>query len=152
MDHGAHTSLNRTAASATLHCLTGCAIGEILGMIISTALVWGATASVALSIFLAFIFGYTLSILPLLRNGMGVSKSLRLALASDTASIATMEITDNVFILLVPGAIYASLNTALFWVSLATSLVIAYAVAFPLNRYLIARGKGHAVVHKYHHQ
>jgi len=143
--------LNRTAASATLHCLTGCAIGEIVGMVISTALSWSNTASIILSIVLAFVFGYSLSMRPLLRHGLGLKKSMRLALASDTASIATMEASDNIFILLVPGAISASLNTALFWVSLAISLVVAFAVAFPLNRWLIARGKGHAVLHEYHH-
>lgn len=151
--HPEHRSnLNKTAASATLHCLTGCAIGEILGMIISTALVWSAAPSIALSIFLAFVFGYTLSIIPLVRHGLGIKRSMRLALASDTASIATMEISDNIFILLVPGAINAGLNTGLFWVSLVVSLMVAYAVAYPLNRFLIARGKGHALVHQYHHE
>jgi hypothetical protein len=149
--HSEHASINKTAASATLHCLTGCAIGEIVGMVISTALAWGAAASIAISIVLAFGFGYTLSILPLLKYGLGLKKSMRLALASDTASIATMEISDNIFILLVPGAIYAGLSTGLFWISLFISLVVAYAVAFPINRYLISRGKGHAVVHQYHH-
>lgn len=156
VDHAGHhamhqLSLSKTAASATLHCLTGCAIGEVLGMIISTALAWSAGPSIAISVVLAFIFGYTLSIIPLLRHGLSVKKSMSLALASDTASIAIMEISDNIFILLVPGAIYAGLNTALFWISLIVSLFVAYAVAFPLNRYLIARGKGHAVVHQYHH-
>ena len=149
--HETNQNLNKTAASATLHCLTGCAIGEILGMIISTALVWSAAPSIALSIILAFIFGYSLSMIPLIRHGLPVSKAMRLALAADTASIATMEVTDNIFILLVPGAIHAGLNTGLFWVSLLLSLFVAYAVAFPLNRFLIARGKGHAVVHQYHH-
>lgn len=149
--HHTNQNLNKTAASATLHCLTGCAIGEILGMIISTALVWSAAPSIALSIILAFIFGYSLSMIPLINHGLPVGKAMRLALASDTASIATMEVTDNIFILLVPGAIHAGLNTGLFWVSLLLSLFVAYAVAFPLNRFLIARGKGHAVVHQYHH-
>jgi len=143
-------SLNKTAASATLHCLTGCAIGEIVGMIISTALVWSATPSVVLSIALAFVFGYGLSIRPLLRHGLGLRRAMRLAFAADTASITTMEIVDNLFILAVPGAIYAGLNSLLFWWSLIISLVIAFAVAFPVNRWLIARGKGHAVVHEYH--
>ncbi len=146
-----HENLNKTAASATLHCLTGCAIGEVLGMIISTALGWAAAPSIALSILLAFCFGYGLSMLPLLRHGLGYKKAMRIALAADTASITVMEITDNLFILMVPGAIHAGLNTALFWVSLALSLVVAFAFAFPLNRYLIARGKGHAVAHQYHH-
>jgi len=144
------TDLTRTAASATFHCLTGCAIGEVVGMIISTALAWTAAPSVALSILLAFVFGYSLSMRPLLAHGLGLRRALQLALAADTASIATMELADNVFILVVPGAIYAGLNTALFWVSLLISLVLAFAAAFPLNRYLIVRGKGHAVVHRYH--
>jgi hypothetical protein len=150
--HSAAThNLNRTAASATLHCLTGCAIGEIVGMIISTALAWTAAPSIAISIILAFVFGYSLSMRPLLAHGIDLRRALKLALAADTASIATMELTDNAFILVVPGAIYAGLNTALFWISLVVSLVLAFVVAFPLNRYLISRGKGHAVVHAYHH-
>jgi len=151
MDHNHQASLNKTAASATLHCLTGCAIGEVLGMIISTALLWSAFPSIVLSVALAFLFGYLLSIIPLLKHGLSLKKSLKLALLSDTASITVMEITDNLFILLIPGAIHAGLNTGLFWVSLFVSLVVAYIVAFPLNRYLISHGKGHAVVHEYHH-
>ena len=143
-------SLNKVAASATLHCLTGCAIGEVAGMVISTALNWSNTPSVIISIVLAFGFGYSLSIRPLLRHGLGLKKSLKLALASDTASITTMEAADNAFILLVPGAINARLNTGLFWVSLLVSLVVAFAVAWPVNRWLISRGKGHAVMHEYH--
>lgn len=142
--------LNKTAFSATLHCLTGCAIGEVLGMIIATALGWAAAPSIGLSILLAFIFGYSLSMRPLIRHGLGIRKSLRVALLADTASIATMEISDNLFILLVPGAITAGLTTFLFWISLFLSLVFAFCVAFPLNRYLIARGKGHAIAHQYH--
>jgi hypothetical protein len=144
-------SLNKTAASATLHCLTGCAIGEVVGMVITAAANWSSVSSVALSILLAFVFGYSLSIRPLLRHGLHVQKALKLALAADTASIATMELTDNGFVLAVPNAINAGLNTSLFWISLVLSLVIAFAVAFPVNRWLIARGKGHAVVHEYHH-
>lgn len=144
-------SLNKVAASATLHCLTGCAIGEVLGMIISTALGWSVAPSVGISIFLAFVFGYALSMRPLLKHGMGLKRSLKLAFAADTASIATMEVADNGFILLVPNAIHAGLNTLLFWASLLTSLVVAFVVAFPLNRFLIARGKGHAVMHEHHH-
>ena len=142
--------LNKTAFSATLHCLTGCAIGEVLGMIIATALGWAAAPSIGLSILLAFIFGYSLSMRPLIRHGLGVRKSLRVALLADTASIATMEISDNLFILLVPGAITAGLSSLLFWTSLFLSLVFAFCVAFPLNSYLIARGKGHAIAHQYH--
>jgi hypothetical protein len=144
-------SLSKTAASATLHCLTGCAIGEVMGMIITTVFAWSSAPSVALSIVLAFVFGYSLSMRPLLRHGLTLQRALKLALAADTASIATMELADNAFVLAVPGAISAGLNTALFWVSLTISLVVAFAVAFPVNRWLIARGKGHAVVHPYHH-
>jgi hypothetical protein len=143
-------SLNKTAASATLHCLTGCAIGEVAGMVIATGLKWSAIPSIAISVILAFIFGYALSLRPLVKHGLALKKSLKLAFASDTASITTMEIADNAFILAVPGAINAELNSALFWISLAVSLAVAFAVAFPLNRWLIARGKGHAVVHEYH--
>ncbi len=144
-------SLNQTAASATLHCLTGCAVGEVVGMIITSAANWSAAPSVALSIILAFVFGYSFSISPLLKHGMTLRASLRLALAADTVSIATMELADNGFVLAVPGAIYAGLNTSLFWVSLIVSLVVAFAAAFPVNRYLISRGKGHAVMHSHHH-
>lgn len=138
------------AASATLHCLTGCAIGEVIGMILAAALSLGSAASVALSIVLAFGFGYGFSMRPLLKHGLGLQKALGVALAADTASIATMEAGDNGFILLVPGAINAGLDTILFWVSLAASLVVAFMVAFPLNKYLISRGKGHAIAHQYH--
>jgi hypothetical protein len=142
---------NRTAFSATLHCLTGCAIGEILGMIISTAGNWQATPSIILSIILAFGFGYSLSMRPLLQHGLGWHQAFKLALAADTVSIATMELVDNAFIAIVPGALYAGLNTLLFWLSLGVSLIVAFAAAFPVNKFLIARGKGHAVVHQYHH-
>jgi hypothetical protein len=144
-------NLSKTAASATLHCLTGCAVGEVAGMIISTAFAWRSAPSIALSIILAFVFGYSFSIRPLLRHGLSLQQALKLALAADTASIATMELADNAFVLAVPGAISAGLNTTLFWASLIISLVVAFAVAFPVNRWLIARGKGHAVVHQYHH-
>jgi hypothetical protein len=143
-------SLNKVAFSATLHCLTGCAIGEVLGMLLSTWWGWAAVPSIALSVALAFCFGYGLTSLPLLRSGMSVRRAAPLALASDTASIATMEVVDNLFIVLVPGALAAGLDTALFWWSLIVSLLVAGAVAFPLNRWLIARGKGHAVVHAHH--
>lgn len=144
-------SLTKTALSATLHCLTGCSIGEIVGMIISTALHWPATPSVIISIVLAFTFGYSLSMLPLLRHGLSLRRALGLALAADTVSIAVMELADNGFVLAVPGAINAGLDTGLFWISLGVSLAVAFAAAFPVNRYLISRGKGHAVVHEYHH-
>jgi hypothetical protein len=150
--HAQHTQggLWRSAVQATLHCLTGCAIGEILGMVIATALGWGNAASVALSVALAFVFGYALTIRPVLRAGLGVRRAARVALASDTVSIATMEIVDNAFILIVPGAIAAGLDEALFWWSLALSLVIAFLLTVPVNRWLIARGRGHAVVHELH--
>ena len=143
-------SLNRVAFSATVHCLTGCAIGEVLGMILSTWWGWGNAASIALSVVLAFCFGYGLTSLPLLRSGMALSAVAPLALASDTASIATMEVVDNAIILLIPGAMDLGLGDVGFWASLAAALLIAGAVAFPVNRYLIARGRGHAVVHAHH--
>jgi hypothetical protein len=144
-------SLNRVAFSATWHCLTGCAIGEILGMVLSTAWGWSTLPSIALAVGLAFVFGYSFTIVPLLRNQMTLRQALKIALAADTLSITVMEITDNAFILAVPGAIEAGLSTGLFWISLALSLVAAFWAAFPLNRYLIARGKGHAIVHDHHH-
>jgi hypothetical protein len=148
MKHDAHHgSLNAVALSATLHCLTGCAIGEVLGMVIGTAAGFSDLGTVALSVALAFLFGYTLTSLPLLRAGLALGAVIPVALASDTASIALMEVVDNAFMLLVPGALDAGLDEALFWVSLAVALVVAGAAAFPLNRWLIARGKGHAVVH-----
>ena len=149
--HSDRTSaLNRTAFLATAHCLTGCAIGEVLGMVIATALGWGNAASIALAVVLAFVFGYSLTLVPLVRSGVPLRRSLGLALASDTISIATMEIVDNAVILLVPGAMDAGLADGLFWASLAASLAIAFVATFPVNRWLIARGKGHAVVHALH--
>ena len=145
-----HASLNRSAVQATLHCLTGCAIGEVLGMVIATALDWGNIASVAISVVLAFFFGYSLTLHPVLRAGIPVRRAAGLAVASDTVSIATMEIVDNAFILIVPGAIAAGLTDGLFWWSLGLSLVIAFVVTVPVNRWLIARGRGHAVVHGLH--
>ena len=150
-DHGAHGgSLNRVALSATVHCLTGCAIGEVLGVIIGTALGWGNFETIALAIALAFLFGYSLTMLPLLRAGLAFAAAVPLALASDTLSIAVMEIVDNAILLVVPGAMEAGLDSLLFWASLAFALLIAGMCAYPVNRYLIARGKGHAVVHAYH--
>jgi uncharacterized membrane protein YbjE (DUF340 family) len=147
--HGAQ-SLNRTAVSATLHCLTGCAIGEVLGMILATWWGWGNAASIVLSIVLAFFFGYSLTLRPVLGAGVSLRRALPIAFASDTASITVMEIVDNAFILIVPGAISAGLGDSLFWWSLGVSLIIAFVFAVPVNRWLIARGKGHAVVHAYH--
>jgi hypothetical protein len=143
--------LTRTAVQATLHCLTGCAIGEISGMVIGSALNWHGAATVLLSIALAFAFGYALSMRPLLKAGLPFKKAGRVALAADTTSITTMEVVDNLFIILVPGALAAGLLTGLFWITLLASLVIAFIVTVPVNRWLIARGKGHAVAHQYHH-
>jgi hypothetical protein len=150
--HSGHaaTSLNRTAFSATVHCLTGCAIGEILGMVLSTWWGWSNTGNVVLSVSLAFVFGYTLTMLPLLRGGLTLRRSLPLAFASDTLSIGTMELFDTLIILIVPGAIDAGLGEPLFWGSLASALFVAFWAAFPVNRVLIARGRGHAVIHAYH--
>jgi hypothetical protein len=145
-----NSSLNRTAFSATLHCLTGCAIGEVLGIVIGTALGWSNVATIVLAIVLAFFFGYGLTMLPLLRSGMALGAVLPLAFASDTLSITVMEIVDNLIIVVVPGAMDAGLGSLLFWGSLAFALAVAFVAAFPVNRYLIARGKGHAVVHKHH--
>lgn len=153
MSHAPHAaaSLNRVAASATTHCLTGCAIGEVLGVVIGTALGWGNAATIALAIALAFFFGYLLTSMPLLRSGLGLREVVPIALAADTLSIAIMEIVDNAFLLLYPGAMEAGLGDALFWWTLAAALAIAWVCAFPANRWLIARGRGHAVAHAHHH-
>ena len=148
--HGKDASLNRLAFSATAHCLTGCAIGEVLGMVVGTALGWGNIATVALAVALAFFFGYSLTMLPLLRSGLALAAVLPLAFASDTLSITVMEIVDNLVMLAVPGAMEAGPTSLLFWGSLVFALLIAGAAAFPVNRYLISRGSGHAVVHRYH--
>jgi len=141
-------ALTGVALSATLHCLTGCAIGEIAGMLIGTALGFSNLATVVVSVALAFVFGYGLTSLPLLRAGLVLAAVIPIALASDTLSIATMEVVDNAIVVAVPGAMDAGLGSTLFWGSLAFSLVVAGAVAVPVNRWLIARGKGHAVVHE----
>jgi Domain of unknown function (DUF4396) len=138
----------RVALDATLHCLTGCAIGEIAGFAIGTALGFSDLGTIALAVVLAFFFGYTLTSLPLLRAGLALGAVVPIALASDTLSIALMEIVDNAIVLLIPGAMDAGLDDVLFWGSLSVALVIAGAFALPLNRWLIARGKGHAVVHE----
>jgi hypothetical protein len=143
-------SLNRTAAFATIHCLAGCAIGEVLGMAIGTALGWGNGATIALAVVLAFLFGYALTLKPLLGAGMSWREAAKLALAADTASITVMEIVDNAVILLVPGAMEAGLTAPLFWGSLAIALAVAFVAAYPVNRWLIARGRGHAVAHGHH--
>ena len=143
-------SLNSVALSATLHCLTGCAIGEVLGMIIGTALGFSDLGTIALAVVLAFFFGYSLTSLPLLRSGLALAAVIPIALASDTISIAIMEIVDNAIMLLIPGAMDAGLDDVGFYAALTAALIIAGAAAFPVNRRLISRGKGHAVVHQHH--
>src|SRR5918998_551015 len=144
------TSLNRLSFSATAHCLTGCAIGEVLGLVIGSALGWGNLATIALAVVLAFFFGYSLTMVPLLRADVALASAIPLAFASDTLSITVMEIVDNLIMLLIPGAMEAGPLDLLFWGSLAVALAIAFVAAYPVNRYLIARGRGHAVVHEYH--
>ena len=143
-------SLNRVALSATVHCLTGCAIGEVLGMVIGTALGWGNAATIALAVVLAFLFGYSFTMAPLLRTGMALGAVVKVALAADTISITIMEVVDNAIMLVIPGAMDAGLDSLLFWGSLAVALLIAGVAAFPVNRWLIARGYGHALVHEHH--
>ena len=156
-EHGPHGNaplqgreLTRSAISATAHCLTGCAIGEILGMVLATWWEWGNVASIVLAIALAFLFGYSLTVGPVLRAGIGFKRAITVAFAADTVSIAVMELMDNAFILAIPGALAAGLGEGLFWWSLLTSLVVAFVITVPVNRLLIARGRGHAVVHAYH--
>jgi hypothetical protein len=144
-------NLTRLAVSATLHCLTGCAIGEVLGMVIGTALGWHNAATIAISVALAFFFGYLLAIRPVLRAGLPFGQAVRVALAADTISIAVMELVDNGILLVIPGAMDAGLTSLLFWGALAVALAIAFLVTVPVNRWLISRGKGHAVTHQYHH-
>ena len=146
-DHG---SLNRVALSATIHCLTGCGIGEVLGMVIGTAIGLGTWSTIGLAVILAFLFGYTLTMIPLLRADIELRTALKLAFAADTASITIMEIVDNAIMLVIPGAMDAGLFELRFWVSLALALILAGVAAYPFVRWLIARGRGHAVVHEYH--
>ena len=148
--HQAEPSINRLAFSATLHCLTGCAIGEVLGLVIASALGWHDLPSIALAVVLAFIFGYGLTLRPLLAGGMAFAQAAKLALAADTLSITVMEIVDNAIILAIPGAMDAGLVSLLFWGSLAFALAVAFLAAFPLNLWLIQRGRGHAVIHGAH--
>jgi hypothetical protein len=156
MDHGQHATsaegraLTRLAVSATLHCLTGCAIGEVLGMVIGTALGWGELQTVALAVGLAFLFGYAFTIGPVMRSGLTLRKAIPVALAADTISITVMEVVDNAIMLGVPGAMDAGLASPLFWGALAFALAVAFVVTVPVNRWLIGRGKGHAVVHQFH--
>ena len=143
-------SIDRLALSATIHCLTGCAIGEVLGLVIATQLGWHDIASIALAVVLAFVFGYGLTLQPLLSSGVAVRAALGLAFAADTLSITVMEIVDNAIVLVIPGAMDATVTSALFWGSLALSLVVAGVAAYPVNRWLISRGRGHAVIHGHH--
>jgi hypothetical protein len=143
-------SLNRTAWLATLHCLSGCAVGEVLGMVIGTALGLSNAATIALAVLLAFAFGYAFTMVPLLRAGMALRQAARLALLADTASIAVMEVVDNLIMVTIPGAMDAPLSSPIFWSALAFALAVAAVAAFPLNRWLIARGRGHAAVHAHH--
>lgn len=145
------TGLWSQAVSATVHCLIGCALGEILGMVVGTALGWHNLATVILSIVLAFVFGYSLAMRPVLRAGVALAAAIGVVAAAETGSILVMELVDNGFMLVVPGAMDAGLTSGLFWVSLAASLAIAFVITVPVNRWLISRGKGHAVMHEYHH-
>ena len=161
MDHSTRTSsaghgrptgpaLTRLAVTATLHCLTGCAIGEVLGMVIGTALGWSDLQTVVLAVALAFVFGYAFTVGPVVRSGLALRAAVPVALAADTVSITVMEIVDNAVVLLVPGAMDAGLTSALFWGALALALAVAFVVTVPVNRWLIGRGRGHAVVHGLH--
>jgi Domain of unknown function (DUF4396) len=143
-------SVNRLAVQATNHCLTGCGIGEVLGLVLATWWGWGDPASIALAVVLAFFFGYLLTLVPLLRSGLALGGALGIALAADTLSITTMEIVDNAVLLLWPGAMDAGLGDALFWGSLAIALAVAWGPTFLVNKVLISRGKGHAVAHEHH--
>jgi hypothetical protein len=140
----------RTAVSATLHCLTGCAIGEVLGMVLATWWGWSTVPSLVLAIVLAFFFGYLLTFTSVRRAGLGLGAAIGTALAADTVSITVMEIVDNAFLVLLPGAMEATLTSALFWWSLAVALAVAFVVTVPVNKWMIGRGKGHAVVHEMH--
>lgn len=146
-----HENLNSLAASATLHCLTGCAIGEIAGLMIGTALGLSTGVTIALAVGLAFLFGYALSTLPLLKSGVGFMAALSVVFAADTLSIAVMELVDNVVMAMIPGAMDSGLVNPLFWISMMIALSAAFVAAFPVNRYLLSKGKGHALMHQYHH-
>ncbi|WP_181704163.1 DUF4396 domain-containing protein [Chthonobacter albigriseus] len=148
--HGGADSLNRTAFLATLHCMTGCAIGEIAGMVIGTSLGWSMWETVALAVVLAFITGFALTMRPLLKGGIAFVPALKIAFAADFVSVTVMEIVDNAVMMSIPHAMHAGPTTLLFWGSMAVALAVAVVVVFPINRWMIARGKGHAVVHAYH--
>ncbi|GGT29792.1 hypothetical protein GCM10010286_63760 [Streptomyces toxytricini] len=139
-----------TAVRATLHCLTGCAIGEILGMVIGTALAWGNVQTMVLAITLAFLFGYSFTLFAVVRSGLTLKAAVKVALAADTVSIAVMELVDNAVITLTPGAMDAHLGDGLFWAALLGGFAVAFAVTTPINKWMIGRGKGHAVVHAHH--
>lgn len=147
---GTPAELTRLAVSATLHCLTGCAIGEVLGMVIGTALGWTDLQTVVLAVVLAFLFGYSFTITPVMRAGLAFRAAIPVALAADTISITVMEVVDNAIMLTVPGAMDAGVTSLLFWGALAVALAVAFVVTVPVNRWLIARGRGHAVVHEFH--
>lgn len=149
-DQAGSGDMRGMAASATLHCLTGCAVGEIAGLVIGTALGLSSIATIPLALALAFVFGYTLSTLPLLRSGLLLAQALRIVLAADTLSILTMEVVDNAVVAVIPGAMEAGLVNPLFWASMALALTTAYVVAFPVNRWLLGRGRGHALTHGLH--
>jgi hypothetical protein len=144
-------SRNRMAASATLHCLTGCAIGEIAGLMIGTAAGLSSAVTIALAVGLAFLFGYALSTVPLIQAGLGFGAALSVVFAADTLSIATMEIVDNLVMALIPGAMDSGLVNPIFWIGMIIALSAAFVAAFPVNRYLMDKGKGHALAHQYHH-
>ena len=148
--HDHRVSANRLAVTATLHCLSGCAIGEVLGMVIGAGLHWSNALTIVVSVVLAFVFGYGLTLRPLLRAGMATGAALRLAFASDTLSITIMEIVDNAMMLIIPGAMDAHFLDSFFWISMTASLVLAGVLAYPVNRWLILRGRGHALVHGHH--
>jgi hypothetical protein len=145
-----NTSPNRLAASATLHCLTGCGLGEVVGLLVGTALGLSNSTTIVLAVALAFLFGYSLSTLPLVRRGLAPRTAFRLVLAADTLSLATMEVVDNVVMAGIPGAMGAGLSSPVFWIAMIVSLAAAFVAAFPVNRYLLVRGKGHALVHEFH--
>lgn len=149
--HHEKSNLNSMAASATLHCLTGCAIGEIAGLMIGTAIGLGTGATIILAVALSFVFGYMLSTLPLLKAGLGFFAALSVVFAADTLSIATMEVVDNITMAIIPGAMNAGLINPIFWLSMMLALAAAFAAAFPVNRYLLTKGKGHALTHQFHH-
>lgn len=148
--HGGHGSLASMAASATLHCLTGCAIGEVSGLIIGTAVGLSTGWTIALAVFLAFVFGFALSTLPLVKTGLGIGAALRIVFAADTLSIATMEVVDNAVMAVIPGAMDAGLVNPIFWVSMPFALTVAFFAAYPVNKFLLRRGQGHALTHEFH--